>query len=100
MKVKWADNGLDRLKPNMAGSVELNDGSNVSIGVIRVDGNKLVHYTGKGLREIWGQDMNETELVNAERLKKILKEPDGEEQLKRSGHVAVLAIADIARVLP
>lgn len=99
MKVKWAVEGLNRLKPNTAGTVELKNGTVVSIGVIRVDGNRLIHFTGKGLRELWGQNLNEEERSLAEELQKMLKEPNGEEQLMLSGHVSVLPMAEIARVL-
>lgn len=99
MKIKWADNGIDQLKPNKACSVELKDGSIISVGVIRVETDKLVYFNGKGLRDIWRQDLNDEEHSTALRLQKLLKEPDGEEQLKLMGYISVLPLAQLARVL-
>lgn len=99
MKIKWAADGLVRLKPNTAASVELKNGTVVSLGVIRIDADRLVYFTGKGLREMWGQNMNDEERLVAEQLQKTYKEPNGEEVLTRSGHIAVLPLAHIARVL-
>jgi|GEM_PF-1726968 len=99
MKVKWAAQGLERLKPNIAGSVELKDGSVVNVGVIRIEAEALVHFTGQGLREMHKPNMNKEEQAVADWLKAMLKEPDGEEQLMRMGHIAVLPFAAITRVL-
>lgn len=99
MKVKWADNGVERLKPNTACSVELTDGSIISVGVIRVEPDKLVYFNGKGLRDIWRPNMDDEENSTADRLQKVFKEPDGEEQLKLMGYISVTPLAQITRVL-
>ena len=98
MKVKWASPGLEQLKPDTAGTMELTDGSTVNFGVIRVEPDALVHFTGQGLREMQKPNMNEEEQAEANRLLAILEEPDGEQRLMRTGHVAVTPLARIARV--
>ena len=100
MKIKFTSPGLDRLKPNMAGSMELTDGSVANYGVIRLEAHALVHFTGQGLREMHKPSMTETEQAQADLLLAMLDEPDGEQRLMRMGHIAVTPLERIARVLP
>lgn len=60
---------ISKLKPNDTSILTLSDGSRMNAGTIRVEDNHLVHYTGKGLREIWKPDMTEDEMKIAEELK-------------------------------
>ena len=100
MKVKYASPGIRDLKPGTAGVMELTDGTTANFGVIRVEPYALVHYTGQGLRVIHKPDMNEEEKVEARRLKALLKEPHGQQQLIALGHIAVTPWLRIARILP
>ena len=53
---------LDKLIENKALIVELTTGETISMGVLRIGHDfEVVHYTGKGLREIWKPDMNENQ---------------------------------------
>ena len=99
MKIKYASPGIKDLQPGHAGSMELTDGSTANYGVIRLERDALVHYTGKGLRVMWKPDMNDEERAEAARLKAHLKEPDGEKLLIADGYIAVTPLRNIARVL-
>lgn len=91
--------GLELLRFNHAGAMQLKDGKTVNYGVIRVTDNEVVYYTGKGLREMWKPNMNEEEKKRAEELKKICEEENGEQKLIDSEHIAVTKLDDIARVM-
>jgi|GEM_PF-4062758 hypothetical protein len=45
--------GLQKLTPNQAGTMKLKDGSTANYGSIRIENDRFVHYTGKGLRELF-----------------------------------------------
>lgn len=47
----------------------LSDLSRINTGTIRVEDNHLVHYTGKGLIEIWKPNMKKDEVKIATELK-------------------------------
>ena len=91
--------GIEVLQFNHAGAMLLEDGNSVNYGVIRIDNEKVVYYTGKGLREMWKPDMTPEEKDIAEKLKKIGEENDGEEKLVASGHIAVTQLEQIMRVI-
>lgn len=99
MKVKYASPGIKDLKPGHAGTMELSDGRTANYGVIRLERDALVHYTGQGLRVMWKPDMSEEEQAEADRLKALLKEPDGEQRLIALEHIAVTPFMRIARIL-
>lgn len=84
-----------KIKENHAGVITLNDGSKINYGTIRItqNMNKLVYYTGKGLREMFKPDMNDEEKKTAEELKKL-----DEKTLKRSGHIAEIPLSDIKEI--
>jgi hypothetical protein len=63
-----------KLKLNDTPILTLSDGREINAGTIRIENNYLVHYTGKGLREIWKPEMNPEERVVAEELKKMSEE--------------------------
>ncbi len=91
--------GIELLRFNHAGAMQLKDGRTVNYGVIRLSEKEVVYYTGKGLREMWKPTMTEEEKKIAEQLKKIGEEDDGEQKLINSEHIAVTALDDIARVI-
>jgi hypothetical protein len=91
--------GFELLRFNHAGAMQLKDGRTVNYGVIRLTDTEVVYYTGKGLREMWKPNMTEEEKKIAEELKRIGEEPDGEEKLISSGHIAVTKFVDIARIM-
>jgi hypothetical protein len=87
--------GLELLKKNHAGTMILKDGSTINYGVISIIDNKnLLYYTGKGLREIWSPNLSEEEKVVAEKFKGMDKD-----DLKISGHVALISLDQIERVI-
>lgn len=100
MKIKWASPGIKDLKPGHAGTMELTDGTAANFGVIRLERDALVHYTGQGLRVMHKPSMNEEEQAVAQSLKGLLKEPDGEQQLIAMRHIAVTPFGRIQRILP
>ncbi|MCB9177940.1 MAG: hypothetical protein H6590_00755 [Flavobacteriales bacterium] len=98
MKIKWAEPGIKDLVPGRAGEMTLADGSVLNFGVIRIEQETLVHFTGQGLRSMFKSDMNEAERTEADRLKALLEEPDGEERLIQMGHIARTPLAHIVSV--
>lgn len=91
--------GFELLRFNHAGAMQLKDGKTVNYGVIRLTDTEVVYYTGKGLREMWKPNMTEEEKKRAEELKRIGEEPNGEQKLIGSEHIAVTKFVDIARVM-
>ncbi|MCF8276998.1 MAG: hypothetical protein K9J17_09700 [Flavobacteriales bacterium] len=75
-----------------AGVLTMRDDTTKNYGVIRVtkDGRHLVHYTGKGLREIYPHSPNEEERKKAEELKAM-----DEKDLIHSGHIEWTLVVDI-----
>jgi hypothetical protein len=89
---------IEQLRPNKAGSMLLKNGHVVNYGVIRIDNEKVVYYTGKGLREMWKPNMTEKEKAEALKLKEILDEENGEAILIASEHIAITPLDQIERV--
>jgi len=86
---------LDKLIEGKAITIELINGQRINAGIIRIDENfDIVHYTGKGLSEIWKPDMTDEERENAEKLK-----TKPEEFLMQHQFVAKMPLDDIARVV-
>lgn len=85
---------LELLQFNHAGAMILKNGITANYGVIRFDGDNLVYFTGRGLREIWAPNMTAAEKAIADILK-----AKSEEELKVSGHIAVTPLKDIEQVL-
>lgn len=74
---------VSKLKFNDTPILTLSDGSRINAGTIRVEDNHLVHYTGKGLREIWKPNMTEEEMKIATELKS-----KSEEYLVENNYIA------------
>jgi len=91
--------GIELLRFNHAGAMQLKSGNTTNYGVIRVNDTEVVYYTGKGLREMWKPTMKEEEKENAEELKQIGESEDGEQKLITSGHIAVTPLDEIIRVM-
>ena len=61
---------LDKLIVNHAVLIELDDGQKINAGIKRIEPNfDIVHYTGKGLREMWKPNLSGQELKQADYLK-------------------------------
>ena len=76
---------------NYAGVLQLKNGSKVNFGSIRAEGENFVHYTGKGLQEMFTQNGREADLSRS--LKKL-----DEQSLIKSGHIVITPISDIASI--
>ena len=72
-----------KLKENDTPVLTLIDDRRINAGTIRVEDNHLVHYTGKGLREIYKPSMTEDEMKIAEELKS-----KSEEYLTENNYIA------------
>jgi hypothetical protein len=90
--------GIELLRDNHAGAMQLKNGRTVNYGVIRIQDNALIYYTGKGLREMWKPKMTEEERKIAEELKQLRNQEGGTEELIRSGHIAETPWEDIDRI--
>lgn len=72
-----------KIKSNDTPILTLSDGSRINAGTIRVEDNHLVHYTGKGLREIFKPNMTEEEKKVSTDL-----QTKSEEYLTENGYIA------------
>lgn len=82
---------LQNLGDNHAGALRLTNGSEINYGSKRVEGETFVHYTRKGLDEIFHQN------ADKEKAKQLLE--SDESILIASGHVAITPISDINEIL-
>jgi hypothetical protein len=73
---------LDKLKFNDTPILTLLDGRKINAGTIRIEDNYLIHYTGKGLREIFRPGMTDDEKSVSDELKK-----QTEEYLIENGYI-------------
>jgi hypothetical protein len=87
--------GFDLLKKNHAGVLLMNDETKRNYGVIRIENGSLIHYTGKGLKELFNPNFSAKEKAAA---KKILKDYN-EDELMSKGYVSITLLEDIQRVL-
>lgn len=70
------------------------DNTRINVGWIRIEGEYVVYYTGKGLREIWKPNMDAQEQTNAEILK-----TKSEEYLIKEGYIAQKRLSEFKDVL-
>ena len=91
--------GFEILRENHAGAMLLKDGNTINYGVIRILNDSLVHFTAKGLREMWNAIRTPGENGLAVELNKVVEAPEGEEKLIASGHIAVTPLNQIVRVI-
>lgn len=84
-------NQLQNLGDNYAGVMRLKNGTRANFGSIRVEDENFIHYSGKGLREMFPQDGKETEQSRA--LKKL-----DEQSLMKSQHIMSTPISEIAAI--
>ncbi len=78
-----------------AGAFTFKNGQKANYGTIRFTPDSIIHYTGKGLYEIYNNSSNLTE--DQIQLAKSLKEKS-EEELIASGHIQITRFADVANV--
>lgn len=91
--------GFELLRINHAGAMQLTDGRTVNYGVIRINDQEVVYYTGKGLREMWKPKMTQEEKQVANELRRIGEEEGGERRLIQSQHIAITNLDEIVRVI-
>lgn len=72
----------------------LRNGEKINAGWKRFDGDYIVYYTGKGLREMWKPNMTEEELLRAN----ILRQKE-ESELIQEGMIAKTLISEISDVI-
>jgi hypothetical protein len=91
--------GIELLTPNHAGVLKLKDDTTMNYGVIRIENGNLVFFTGKGLREIWAPNLVGQAKEEAEKLKRVLEEENGEQKLQSSEHIAIIPLDQIGHVM-
>lgn len=84
------ERNLHFLQSNHAGVLRTKDGRTKNYGVIRIENNNLIHYSGMGLREMWKPTMTDGEKKRAEQLKKL-----DEKTLIASEHIQVTPLDSI-----
>lgn len=82
---------LRNLGDNHAGAIRLTNGTEINYGSKRVEGETFVHYTRKGLDEIFHNDANKV------KAKKLLE--SDEATLIASGHLTKTPISEIQEIL-
>jgi len=82
-----------KIKSNDTPILTLSDGSRINAGTIRVEGNHLVHYTGKGLREIYKPNMTEEEKKASAEL-----QSKSEEYLTENNYIAWTPLDTIVNI--
>jgi len=85
---------LELLEFNHTGRLKRTDGAIANYGVIRTENSNLVHYTGKGLRKMFKQSMNEQEIELSNKLN-----AKSEEELIQSEHIAITPFVEIDHVI-
>jgi hypothetical protein len=85
---------IELLKEGHAGVLLLNDGTMTNYGVISILHDRVIYYNGKGLREIWNQNLTEKDREKAEQLKCLDKE-----ELIDLGYVVITLFEDILEVI-
>ena len=91
--------GFELLEVNHAGIFLLKNGEIVNYGFIRISDNAIVYFTGKGLHEIWNNNLTNEENILGTQLKKTLQEVGGEQKLIKSEHIAITPLEDIKEIL-
>lgn len=82
---------LINLGDNQAGTLRLKKKLDINYGSIRVEGENFIHYTRKGIDEIFHQD------ADKQKAKQI--KATGEAAMIASGHIAVTPISEIESIL-
>ena len=85
---------IELLKEGHAGVMLLKDGTKTNYGVISTFHDRVIYYNGKGLREIWDQNLTGKEREKAEQLKCLDKE-----ELIDLGYVTITLFEDILEVI-
>lgn len=86
------------LKFNHSGVMKLNDGSTTNYGVIELKDNKLIYYTGKGIREIFKPYPTEEAKEKSLELHRIKDSENGISKLIETEHVAIVKFTDILSI--
>jgi hypothetical protein len=83
----------DKIVEGQARVALLKNGEKISVGFLRVEGDYVIYYTGKGLREIW-RASNDQEKERAKQLKAL-----SEDKLMAEGYLAKRSLSDFSDIL-
>jgi len=85
-----------KTKTGQIGILKMKDGTTKNYGAIRITRNntKLIHYTGKGLREMFKPDMTPEEKIKAEELKQ-----QDEKMLIKGKYIAETPFSEINEII-
>jgi hypothetical protein len=87
------EKNLSLLQSNHSGVMVVRDGTYANYKVIRLEGDRFVHYTGRGLREMF---TSETEDIAKKAMKLLALD---ERNLILSNHIAVTLFSEIERIV-
>lgn len=85
---------LSKIREGEARTAILTDNQRINVGWIRIDGDEVVYYTGKGLREIFKPNMTEDEKKKSAELKKL-----SEAELIKDDYIHKKKISEIKDVI-
>ncbi len=88
------EKNFELLMDGHAGVMKLRNGDYANYKVIRTEGDRFVHYTGRGIREIFTDIISEEE-----ELKKIRLNAIDERNLIFSNHVALTLFSEIEEIV-
>jgi hypothetical protein len=84
------DTILNKIQEGEARVAILNNGKRINLGLIRIEGDEVVYFTGKGLRELFKPNMTEEERKKADALKML-----SEEEMISEQYISRMKIAEI-----
>lgn len=84
----------DKIVIGQARTAILENGNRINVGWLRIEGNEVLFYTGKGLSEMWKPNMNNMEQQSAERLKQL-----PEKELIKQGYLDKKNIAEFIDII-
>lgn len=74
LKRQMVENTKEKIVIGHAKTATLDNGEKISVGFHRIEGDEVIYYTGKGLRDIFGPNMNEEEQHAAQKLQSLSEE--------------------------
>ncbi|NNM95144.1 MAG: hypothetical protein HKL88_06750 [Bacteroidia bacterium] len=87
------DNKFEILMEGHTGVIKLKNGEYASYKVIRTEGDRFVHYTGRGIRELF------TMSAEVDKLRKGRLEALNERNLVFSRHIATTLYSEIEEII-
>lgn len=93
LKRDYNNNVRGQIRIGAATTATLHNGKKINVGFQRIEGDEVIYYTAKGLREIWKPDMSKEAQKEADRLKKL-----SEKELIKGHYMERKKISDFKQI--